>query len=410
MSIARWFCLCALIGTFVATQAFAGGFQLNEHGANGMSQAGAFAARAYDGSAIFFNPAGLGFQSKASVYLGTTIIAPSGSFWGPAQNNSNEKIDNVSLVFTPINAYVVVPAMERLTVGVGVMNPYGLGSEWDENWVGRYLTVRIELQSFYFTPTVSYRITDDLSIGAGFSYVTGTVEMKKKVAIASVATPEEPMVVLDMSGTGMGWTAGALYKISPELSVGLSYRSAVTMDADGTAEFDPSYAALGLPAGDVATSITLPATGFAGIAYKVTEDLEIEADLQYIWWSSYDQLKIDFKADNSTSTSPKNYQDTYIARIGGEYSLGDLKIRGGYYFDHSPVKDEYLEPMLPDANRHGLNLGLGYQISDHINVDLSYLFIKFLERKAENTIPEISFDGTYKTHVNLFGVDLGYTF
>jgi long-chain fatty acid transport protein len=410
MSIARRFYVCAFLGIFAVAQSLGGGFQLNEHGAKGMSQAGAFAARANDGSAIFFNPAGLGFQSNASVYLGTTIITPVGSFWGPTQNNTSTKTDNVSLIFTPINAYVVVPAMDRLTVGIGVMNPYGLGSEWNENWVGRFLTVKIELQSFYFNPTVAYRLTDEFSIGAGFSYVLGSVNLSKKVAIASVATPAEPMVTLDMTGNGIGWTAGALYKFSPSLSVGLSYRSAVKMDADGSASFEPNYAALGFPAGDVSTSITLPATGFAGIAYKVCDNVELEADFQYIWWSSYDELKIDFKANNSSSISPKNYQDTYIARLGGEYSLGDLKLRGGYYFDHSPVKSDYLEPMLPDADRHGFNLGLGYQLTDHINVDLSYLFIKFLERKAENTIPEISFDGTYKTYVNLFGVDLGYTF
>lgn len=410
MSIARRFYVCAFLGAFAAAQAFGGGFQLNEHGAKGMSQAGAFAARADDGSAIFFNPAGLGFQSKASIYLGTTVIVPKGSFWGPTQNNTGVKTDNKQLVFTPINAYVVVPAMDRLTVGVGVMNPYGLGSEWDENWVGRYLTVKIELQSFYFTPTVSYRITDDLSIGGGVSYVIGSVTMKKKVAVASVATPQEPMVTLDLSGHGVGWTAGALYKVSPSLSVGVSYRSKVKMDPTGTAAFDPNYAALGLPAGDASTTITLPATGFAGVAFKACDNLQVEADLQYIWWSSYDQLKIDFKSNNSSSISPKNYQDTYIARIGGEYSLGDLKIRGGDYFDHSPVKTDYVEPMLPDADRHGFNLGFGYQLTDHINVDFSYLFIKFFERKAENTIPEISFDGTYKTYVNLFGLDLGYTF
>lgn len=410
MSIARWFYVCAFLGIFVAGQALGGGFQLNEHGAKGMSQAGAFAARANDGSAIFYNPAGLGFQTRPSVYLGTTVIVPSASFWGPVQNNENTKADNKPLVFTPINGYVVVPVMDRLTVGFGVMNPYGLGTEWEENWVGRFLTVKVDLKSFYFTPTASYRLTDEFSIGAGFSYVTGSVLLTKKVAIASVATPAEPMVKLDLTGTGTGWTAGAMYKFSPSLSLGLSYRSAVKMEANGTASFDPNYAALALPAGDASAAITLPATGFAGVAYKINDDLEIEADLQYIWWSSYDQLKVDFKSNNSSSISPKNYSDTYIARIGGEYSLGDLKIRGGYYFDHSPVKTEYVEPMLPDADRHGLNLGFGYQITKNINVDVSYLFIKFLDRKVENTIPEINFDGTYKTSVNLFGVDLGYTF
>jgi len=417
MSIARWFYVCAFLGIFVAAQAFGGGFQLNEHGAKGMAQAGAFAARATDGSAIFYNPAGLGFQTQASVYLGATVIIPTGSFYGPLQDNTNARTDNKQLIFTPINAYVVVPAMDRLTVGVGVMNPYGLGTEWDENWAGRFLSVKVDLKTFYFTPTVSYRLTDQLSIGAGFSYVTGSVLLTRKVPVpVGIADPTsgsklaEPLVSLDLTGTGTGWTAGILYKFTPSLSVGLSYRSAVKMDASGTASFTPNYAALDLPAGDASVSIKLPATSFAGVAYRINDALEVEADFQYIWWSSYDQLKVDFKADGSSSISPKNYKDTYIARVGGEYSLGDLKIRGGYYFDHSPVNDNNLEPMLPDADRHGLNIGFGYQITNHINVDVSYLFIKFLDRQAVNTIPQIAFDGTYRTTVNLFGLDLGYTF
>lgn len=410
MSIARGLCIFVFMAILLASTAFAGGFQLNEHGAKGMAQAGAFAARATDGSAIFFNPAGLGFQNRASVYAGTTLILPSTAFYGPLQNNTNQKNELKKALFHPINVYGVIPILDGLTAGIGVNNPYGLGTEWDENWVGRFITVKVDLKTFFFTPTVSYRVFDNLSIGAGFNYVTGEVTLSRKVPVASVATPVEPMVDLDLSGTGMGWNAGLMYKPTEALSIGLSYRSSVKIDAEGSAAFTPNYAALNLPQGDAAASLELPATGFAGIAYQVTDELVLEADYQYIGWSSYDKLKIDFKKNNSSSESPKNYQDTYILRFGGEYDLGDLKIRGGYYYDNSPVKTEYLEPLLPDASRHGLNAGLGYQLSEHWNVDLSYLYIAFNDRKAENTIPEISFDGTYQTHVHLFGVNFGYTF
>jgi long-chain fatty acid transport protein len=410
MSIARRLCIFVFMAILLAATAFAGGFQLNEHGAKGMAQAGAFAARATDGSAIFWNPAGLGFQNRASAYAGVTLIMPKTSFYGPLQANSGTENKMVSQVFNPINGYVVYPIFDGLTAGFGVNNPYGLGTEWEENWAGRFLTVKIDLKTFYFSPTVSYRIMDNLSLGAGLNYVTGDVALSRKVAIASVATPAEPMVNLDLKGTGIGWTAGVMYKPTPELSIGLSYRSKVKIDATGSATFTPNYAVLALPQGDAAASLELPATGFAGLAYKVTDKLTLEADYQYIGWTSYKELKIEFKSNNSSSTSPKNYQDTYIARLGGEYDLGCLKLRGGLYFDHSPVKTEHLEPLLPDADRIGYNVGFGYQLTDHLNVDMSYLFIKFFDRKAENTIPENNFDGTYRSIANLIGLDLEYTF
>ncbi len=410
MSIARGLCIFVFMAFLLASSAFAGGFQLNEHGAKGMAQAGAFAARATDGSAIFWNPAGLGFQNTASAYAGVTLIMPQVSFYGPTQNNSGAENKMNSQLFNPINGYVVIPVLDGLTAGFGVNNPYGLGTEWPDTWVGRFITVKVDLKTFYFTPTLSYRILDNLSVGAGVNYVTGSVTLSRKVPVASVATPAEPMVALDLSGTGIGFNAGLMYKPTDELSIGLSYRSSVKIDAEGTADFTPNYAALNFPVGDAAASLELPATGFAAIAYKVTDALTVEADYQYIGWSSYDQLKVDFKKNNTSSVAPKKYDDTYIIRLGGEYDLGCLKLRGGLYYDHSPVKTEYLEPLLPDANRIGYNLGFGYALTKQLNVDVAYLFIKFADRKAENTIPENNFDGTYKSIVHLLGVNFEYSF
>ncbi len=410
MNLARRVTLSFALSGMLAVEAVAGGFQLNEHGARAMAQAGAFVARASDGSAVFFNPAGLAFQDQISVYGGVTAVIPTVSFYGPLQNNTNAKTQAPNQFFSPINAYVTYPAFERLHVGIGVNNPYGLGSEWPDTWIGRYLTTYVSLHSFYFSPTVSYKITDDLAVGGGFNYVTGSVSLERAVAIPLQAADGDPKVTLDLTGHGYGWNAGALYKITRDISIGASYRSSVKMDASGTASFNPNYAPLDLPAGGVTTSIKLPATAFAGLAWTPAgEKYQIEADYQWIGWSSYNQLAFTFQADGSQVIQPKNYSDTYILRIGGEYALGDFRIRGGYLFDHSPVSTEYVDPILPDANRNGINLGLGYSFSKEFSVDVAYLLLLFNERKAVNTTPTVNFDGTYHTHVSLFGVNLGYS-
>ena len=100
----------------------------------------------------------------------------------------------------------------------------------------------------------------------------------------------------------------------------------------------------------------------------------------------------------------------YILRIGGEYSMAPWHFRAGYLFDHTPVSDQYAEPMLPDANRNGLNLGLGYDVSDHWDVSVAYFFLKFNDRTVTTTVPEISFDGTYHTYANLFGANIEFKF
>lgn len=384
---------------------FAGGFQLNEHGARAMAQGGAWAARAYDGSAIFFNPAGLGFQKQGSVYLGTTIIMPASTFYGPTNLGQSTKNEMVSQVFTPINIYATYPLMEGLVVGIGINNPYGLGTEWPETWSGRYITQKVDLMSFYFSPTLAYKVSDQLSIGIGMNYVTGDVTLSR-IANAANFGGSEPQVKLDLSGTGIGFNAGAIFKATEQLSVGVSYRSSVKIDAEGTAKFKPTSALF--PEGDASAALELPATAFIGVAYKLMDNFEMEADYQYVGWSSYKELKIEFKKNNTSSTSPKNYEDTYILRVGGEYTMDALQIRFGYLFDANPVTDHYTEPLLPDADRNGFNIGAGYKINDNMSVDLSYLFLKFAERSVTNT--EVQFDGVYQANANLFGVNFGYTF
>jgi len=396
-----------IIATVLVTLiAFGGGFQLNETGARAMAQGGAFAARASDPSAIYFNPAGLSFQGT-SIYLGTTLITPKVSFFGPTNYSMNTETKMVDQTFTPINVYGTFQITDDFHAGIGVNNPYGLGTEWPAGWIGQYVSQKIDLQSFFITPTLAYKLNDQLSIGVGVNYVIGGVKMKLATSIPFNSPP--PIASLDLNATGIGFNGGIIYKLMPELSIGASYRSSVKLDATGSASFDPNYAVLNLPTGDAAASIELPATGFLGVSYKLMDDLEIEADYQYVGWSSYKELKIEFKADpTKNKVSPKNYEDTYVLRFGAEYTMGDLQLRGGYLYDRTPVLTQYDEPLLPDANRNGFTVGVGYKLTKSLIVDATYFFLKFDQRKAENTV--IAFDGTYNSSATLIGINVGYTF
>lgn len=393
----------AVLSVLITSTLYGGGFQLNEHGARAMAMGGAFAARASDLSAIYFNPAGLAFQKGAQVLLGATLIFPKTSFFGPDQLNTNQETKMKSQVFTPINLYASYEIMDGLVGAIGVNNPYGLGTEWPSDWTGKFITQKVDLQTFFISPTISYKVTDQLSVGAGVNYVTGEVSIKRMVS-----DPFDPHATTEIEGTAnaFGWNAGVMYKFSPTLQLGASYRSEVKMEATGTASFDPARSAY--PAGDISSNLHLPATGFVGVAYSPIDELWIEADYQYIGWSSYKELAITFKKDNSTSVSPKNYEDTYMIRVGAEYTMGDLQLRAGYLYDRSPAPAKYVEPLLPDANRNGLNLGFGYRLSKQLNIDVAYLFLKIDQRKAVDT--EIKFDGTYNSMASLIGVNIGYSF
>jgi long-chain fatty acid transport protein len=368
-----------------------------------MGQGGAFAARASDLSAIFFNPAGLAYQKGAQVYVGVTLIMPKTSFFGPDQLNTNQETKMVSQTFNPINVYASYQITDDLVFGVGVNNPYGLGTEWPADWSGKFISTKVDLQTFFFSPTLAYKLTDKFSIGVGMNYATGKVTLKRVLS-----DPFDPHAnaSIEANGTGIGWNVGVMYKATNDLSIGLSYRSQVKIDANGTAKFDPMRSVY--PAGDVSSSLTLPATGFLGVAYSPIKGLTLEADYQYVGWSSYKELAVTFKKDNSVSTSPKNYEDTYLIRVGAECTVEDCRFAAGYIYDHSPAPTMYVEPLLPDANRNEVSVGVGYKLTKNISVDLSYMFIKFDQRKAVGTA--LNFDGTYNSTANLFAVDFGYSF
>ncbi|MBI2618903.1 MAG: outer membrane protein transport protein [Ignavibacteriales bacterium] len=386
-----------------ASTLIAGGFQLNEHGARAVGLGGAFAARASDPSAIYFNPAGLGFQTVNQISLGATVILPRVAFFGPYQLNTNTKTAMDNQTFTPPHVYGTYHFSEDLHFGIGVYTPFGLGTQWPQEWSGKFITTKADLQSFFISPTVAYRLRDGLSIGVGFNYAVGTVRLEQ-----TVSDPFDPhgTLALKFDANSFGFNVGVLYKPSSEISVGASYRSEVAFSATGTADFTPNRPVY--PEGDAKSSLTLPATGYLGVAYSLSDNLVVEADYQYVGWSSYQELAVEFAGDGSKVISPKNYRDTFVLRVGAEYTMDDWQLRGGYFFDRTPVETPYVDPLLPDANRNGLNVGLGYRLTSSLSIDAAYMLLLMDERKAEKTV--IDFDGTYQTRADLFCVSLTYTF
>jgi len=435
MSLTKTFLVLVVLMVCGST-AFAGGYQINEHGARAMAMGGAFVAQASDGSAIFFNPAGLAFQTGFKVLLGTTIIKPSSTYKG--SNGKETKM--VDQTFTPINAYFSYTFDNGLAVGLGVYNPYGLGSEWPVDWDGRQMSVKTDLQTFYINPTVAYKFSDKFAIGVGVSYVAGTVKLKQRVPTLSALVPapalsaKDGTVDLDGDGNAINFNVGLLYKPTEDLSIGVSYRTLTKIDFEGNAKFSDMAAFAGpipanfFPGGTGKTTLPCPSNLFVGVAYNLTKDFTVEADFQYVGWKAYDQLKLDIPLGpayppvipvplQGPSTLVKNWEDGYLIRFGGEYRMEKLALRAGLIYDKTPQPDAVVEPMLPDANRIEVTLGVGYEFSKNVAVHATYQLISFSDRDgkisskvASTAVPPTVISGTYSNSANLFGVNLGFNF
>ena len=396
------------------SSSFAGGFQINEHGARAMGMAGAFAGLADDPSALYFNPAGITQLSGTHIMAGVTFIVPTTTFRGPSPQITEYKMQ--AQIFTPINFYVTHQLTNDLFVGLGINNQYGLGTLWDDSWIGNQVAINTQIRTFYFTPVVAYKVTDNLSVSAGPVFAWGDVKIERDVSLS----PFNGLAKVSLSGNGTAWgyTAGILYKPFKELQLGLSFRSQTKFKLTGSASSDgPASFAAKLPSGDITADLTMPANLTFGVAVFPFKDFTVTADFQWIGWSSYDKLAVDFANPNiSDITSIKNYNDTYIARLGAEYKFNsDFTFRGGILFDHNPVPDERVDPLLPDADRWGFNLGLSYKITKNLSVDLAYFFLRFSERTITNSVVYYTtgnapLNGTYNSYAHLIGIDLSYNF
>lgn len=404
-----------IVLAIVVNVAFAGGFQINEHGARAMAMAGAFTGLADDPSALFYNGAGLTQLSGTHIVAGVTLIAPSASFRGPSPAITEYSLQDQ--LFHPINFYITHQFDEKWYVGLGINNPYGLGTRWDDDWVGKYLALDTEIRTFYFTPTVAYKVNDNLSLSAGFVFAYGDV----KIIRFSNLYPFDGDVKVSLTGDGtaIGFTAGVLFKPSDLMQFGLSFRSNNTFSFSGTAESEgPAALSANYPKGDIAAEVTTPMNVTFGAAVFPSKCLTVTADFQYVGWSSYDQLAVDFKDPKySDLAAVRDYENTYIARLGAEYKLTDnFALRGGIFYDNNPVKDEHVEPTSPDSDRLGFNIGLGYKLTEKLSVDLAYLFLRFNEREITNSKENYSgisganapFNGVYNSSAHLFGINFSY--
>jgi len=393
---------------------FAGGFQLNEHGSKPLGLGGAFTAIVDDASAVYWNGAGMSFLEGTNFILGAALIGPSTTFRGVAP--AVDKSYMVSQVFYPPHFFATHQITESFSVGLGASVPFGLGTLWKDDWVGRYLAVETELQTIAVPLVVSYKILDNLSISAGGSYHHASVIISRGTSLA----PLEGEAFIKLEGdesSAFGYNFGLLWKPLDILSIGASFRSEVDFSFTGTAEAEgPEQVASSLPSGDISAKLTTPLNIQGGIAVRVIKNLRLSADFQWVGWSSYDTLAVDFKDPAFDDlSSPRLYKDSYIIRFGGQYDFNDeLSLLGGVYYDKMPVEPEYLNPSLPDSDRLGFSIGVDAKITDNLGVSGAYLFIRSDEISVTNsneiyTPGDSPFNGTYNSFANLFSISVYYT-
>ena len=355
--------LLTVTGALAATAsaAHAGGFILNDHGARATGRADAVTATVTDGSAIFYNPGGVGAADGTHFYVGGSYIIPDASFTPEGGGTTDTDSPNA---ITP-NAYFHAATNDMIRVGLGFNTPFGSTVSWPSTSPGRELSRESKLRTFFITPVVGVKLDrwiPGLSVGGGIDFVPATVELRRDIIFGDSVGE----AALGGNGFGAGGRLGFQYrpKPVPGLAIGAAWRSKVAIDFDGTGDFDiaDEFRPALPPDGDISTRLTLPQSVLAGIAYAVG-DFEVEFNLQWVDWSELDVIEITLP-DDSVAVDVRQYEDAFTPRLGVEYGLRQLglDVRAGYAYDPTPIPDETLSVSLPDIDRHVVSAGASYKL------------------------------------------------
>jgi len=409
-------------------QALASGFSLPEVSAAGIGLSNAMVANPKEPGAFAYNPAAMGFHDSSSLAIGALVIGPSFSVDTSTGNHDSQGADWVGLPMIQ----GALKLNEQWRLGLAVNAPFGLETRWK---LGTYpelskpIPVRppliylpagldhpteSKLEIVAVTPTVTFRVNENLSLAAGVDYYDG-----RKAVLNTVVSN------LEGDGDAWGWNLGALYSSGP-WSVGASYHSAATIDVSGRASTSNQILlALGTPASQKAeVDLYLPWRFQIGVRYEINPQLAVELDWTRTGWSEFDAIEVKSKVGGaSLSLNENSWDDTNAYRIGFTYDvLPTTQLRFGYSYDQTGQDDEYFSGRVPDNDRHLFSIGVGHDLGDGWAVEAGYMYIRFDDRnyhgnKAYVPLPRPSdingtsgLDGTYEGSANLLGLEVRKTF
>lgn len=416
----------ALWGT---SSALATGFSIYEAGSRATALGGAFTATADDGSALFYNAAGLSFMKGQSVDLNTMLIQPDFKFAGQlSKTDPLQRGEAESKTFFVPGAGYTNNTGNSVAFGVGVYAPFGLGVEWKdaENWVGRRISHDVTIETIYVTPAVSFKANENLALAFGLDVATQKLNLKKYSPEPDFGTNAIATEIDGTSNVNVTPSLGLMFRPDDQLSFGVMYHFKKTMKfEDQDATLNPLtgtgtwastlVAGLGGPDQKVGSELNLPYILSFGLGYQLTPALHAEFDYVRFGWSTFESLALDFANDNLDQTIHFNYEDSWQIRVGAEYDVSEkVSLMGGYVRDTTPQPLSAVSPLLPDSDRNDYSFGIMYR-AEKFDINASYMAVIGEERtNIENgepvrNTPDYPF-GTYSANANIFGMGFTYHF
>lgn len=407
-----------LLLSSASSAAWSAGYAIQEQSITGLGRAFAgSAAVADDASTIFFNPAGLTYLDRAEMDLGLNYIAPKSNFSdegssiaGVIDLNGDDYGDAGKNAVVP-NFYYAHPVNDRLALGFGVSAPFGLVTEYDDTWVGRYFAVKSDLLTVNFNPSIAYKATDKLSIGFGFSAQYVDVELTQMADLGAIGgSPQaaDGKVKLEADDWGYGYNVGVMYQATEATRLGVAFRSKIshTVKGDGTLK-DANRNVIADE--NIEADVDLPETLSFAIHHDINSKWAIMADATWTKWSRFKELDIKSDGGALSSTKPEDWENTMRYGLGVAYKHNEKwQFRAGVAYDETPIPSaERRTARIPGNDRKWVALGATYHYSENIILDAGYAHLFIDDPKINETDDnDYNLKGKYEASVDLLGFQL----
>ena len=444
-------------------------FAINELGVRAMGMGGAFTAIADDGSAIFYNPAGIAFQEGKP--LESDMLAVVGLFrFFPSNPPPGEIVPSQGFSgltrphFIPIGGlYMTRPITPKLTFGFGVFVPFGLESNFENfhdsdpavtKYPARFAGDRAALQTYWFQPTVAYRINPNNSVALGIAYVHTHIFLEESIlnpltdgktfgkafastifptvdptlAAASIARllPEGRSRAAATANTA-AFNLGFMHRFQDsKTNIGLNWRSAVVNHLHGRDDFSflpgaalPQFLPKGttmntlFPSQAIKGTFTEPASYTVGVSNSAFWNSTIDVDFEIQDFRRFKDFPINFSKTGKDIATPAeqrlvfDFHNSYVFKVGIEKSLNStMQVRMGYAFDRSPVPDKSVSALFPDSSRNSFTIGMS-RMRGNIELSAYYQAMFFADRVTNVSANANQFtNGDYSNFAHLAGLGM----
>ena len=418
----------AVMAVCVASAAHAAGFMLTEQSAGALGRA--YAGVGVDGtdlSGVYYNPATMTLHPGTQIQAGFVAVGLDLAFEGAGKYDGVSENGQYNTQAIP-HGYISHQLTDSMWIGLAMTVPFGMGTEYKDDWRLANRGISAEVLTFDFNPNVAWKVSDKLSLGAGMSiqYAAADLKMQENLGIAKLDGE------VDADSIAWGFNVGLMWSPLENLRFGLSYRSKVNHNAEGDFTIDnirdvqEGYEYIyGLAGtyGDARATLSAPAWAMATAAWDVNELLSLYATFRWTDWSSFDTLDIKSSGLNpvgGVKTVENHWQDTYLVSVGADLRFTNWwTFRAGIGYETSAVDDpKYRTAIIPDADRLWLALGSSFKATENMQIDVSAAWLHGIgERNLWSSDGSNPIEGTPEKagkfedlDAYLFGVQLVYKF